>query len=65
MNQVEELKLNLVAEKIKKVLGFESQYTIRDSVNDLKKAFQKGLLPNSLTDEKYFNIKRMQSIKLN
>ena len=50
---------------MKKFLGFESLYTIRDSVNDLKEAFQKGLLPNSLTDEKYFNIKRMQSIKLN
>ena len=53
------------SEKIKKVLGFESQYTIKDSVNDLKDAFKKGLLPNSLTDDKYFNIKRMQSIKLN
>ena len=31
---------------------------------DLKLAFKKGLLPNSLTDEKYFNIKMMQSINL-
>ena len=28
-------------------------------------AFNKNLLPNSLKDEKYFNIKRMESIKLN
>jgi len=56
---------HISSKKMKKILGFESQYTIRDSVNDLKEAFQKGLLPNSLTDEKYFNIKRMQSIKLN
>ena len=53
------------SKKIKKTLGFESQYTIKDSVNDLKDAFEKGLLPDSLTNEKYFNIKRMQSIKLN
>ena len=56
---------HISSKKMKKILGFESKYTIRDSVNDLKEAFQKGLLPNSLTDEKYFNIKRMQSIKLN
>ena len=56
---------HISSKKIKKVLGFESQYTIKDSVNDLKDAFKKGLLPNSLTDDKYFNIKRMQSIKLN
>jgi len=31
---------------------------------DLKKAFEGGKLPNSLQDEKYFNIKRMQSINL-
>jgi len=56
---------HISSKKIKKTLGFESKYTIKDSVNDLKDAFKKGLLPNSLTDEKYFNIKRMQSIKLN
>jgi len=56
---------HISSKKLKKILGFESQYTIKDSVNDLKDAFKKGLLPNSLTDEKYFNIKRMQSIKLN
>ena len=34
-------------------------------ISVVKDAFKKGLLPNSLTDDKYFNIKRMQSIKLN
>jgi hypothetical protein len=33
-------------------------------VSDIKNAFEKGLLPNSLEDEMYFNIKRMQSINL-
>jgi len=31
---------------------------------DLVKAFEHDLLPNSLTDERYFNIKRMQSVNL-
>lgn len=55
---------HISSKKIKKILGFESIKTISDAANDLKKAFEQGLLPNSLTDEKYFNIKRMNSIKL-
>ena len=55
---------HISSEKIKKILGFESKFTINNAVNDLKNAFEDGFLPNSLHDEKYFNIKRMQSIKL-
>ena len=55
---------HISSKKIKKVLNFDSDFTIKNAVNDLKNAFEKKLLPNSLTDEKYFNIKRMQSIKL-
>ena len=51
-------------EKIKSILGFVTKRTIRDAALDLKKAFEGGILPNSLQDEKYFNIKRMQSINL-
>ena len=55
---------HISSKKIKKILNFESQFTITDAVKDLKHAFVNGLLPNSLNDEKYFNIKRMQSLKL-
>jgi len=55
---------HISSKKIKRALGFESQYTIKDSIKDLKNAFEKGLLPDSLSDEKYFNIKRMNSIQL-
>ena len=55
---------HISSKKIEKILGFKSKYTIEDAVNDLKIAFKKGLLPNSLNDEKYFNIQRMNSIKL-
>ena len=50
--------------RIKDRLGFEAQHTIRGAVEGLVSAFEKGLLPNSLDDEKYFNIRRMQSINL-
>jgi nucleoside-diphosphate-sugar epimerase len=50
--------------KFEKVLNFKPNFTVEDAVTDLTKAFEKKLLPNSLDDEKYFNIKRMQSINL-
>ena len=46
------------------ILGFKTMNTVKDAVADLKVAFEKKLLPNSFKDERYFNIKRMQSIKL-
>ncbi len=55
---------HISSEKIKKILDFQFDFTIKDAVNELKSAFEKGRLPNSLTDEKYFNIKRMQSLNL-
>jgi len=48
--------------KIAKVLGFIPQFTVEDAVKDLCHAFRKGLLPNSLEDDKYFNVKRMNKI---
>ncbi len=50
--------------KISNLLGFNTQFTIKDAVLDLKKAFEKKLIVNSFEEEKFFNIKRMQSIKL-
>ena len=52
------------SKKIQEVLGFNTARTVRNAVQDLKNAFESNLLPNSLKDEKYFNIKRMQSIQL-
>ena len=53
---------HISSQKIRAELGFETSYTIKNAVEDLCNAFESGLLPNSLDDEKYFNIKRMQSI---
>jgi len=55
---------HISSQKIKDELGFEAQHTIRKAVEDLKNAFDNGLLPNSLENEMYFNIKRMQSLSL-
>ena len=50
--------------KISEILGFNTKHTIKDAVTDLKKAFENKLIINSFDDEKFFNIKRMQSINL-
>jgi len=55
---------HISSKKIFEVLEFSASHTIRDAVYDLQKAFDKGLIPNSMNDERYFNIKRMQSINL-
>ena len=52
------------SKKIADVLGFTASHTIKDAVSDIQNAFGKGLLPNSLEDEMYFNIKRMQNLNL-
>ena len=52
------------SDKIKSILGFETKHTVKDAVQDLKDAFEKKLLINTFKDEFFFNIKRMNSIKL-
>ena len=52
------------SKKIQNELGFVAQYTIHDAVMDLCDAFDKNLLPNSLDNELYFNIKRMNNLEL-
>jgi nucleoside-diphosphate-sugar epimerase len=55
---------HISSEKIKEKLGFVAKHSIEEAADDLKNAFEDGLLPNSFTDEKYFNIKVMNSIEL-
>jgi len=55
---------HISSKKIAEVLGFTANHSIRDAVIGLKDAFENNLLPNSLEDERYFNIKRMQSLNI-
>ena len=61
---VKDRSYHISSQKIKDELGFETTHTIRNAVEDLCAAFDKELLPNSLDNEMYFNIKRMQSLNL-
>ncbi|MFH1005577.1 MAG: SDR family oxidoreductase [Bacteroidota bacterium] len=55
---------HISSEKIKRELEFVPSHTIENAIHDLKIAFEKGLIPNSFSDEKYFNVKLMQKIAL-
>jgi nucleoside-diphosphate-sugar epimerase len=52
------------SEKIKKDLGFSAIRTVSDAISDLRQAFLAGKVPNAMTDDRYYNIKRMQAVKL-
>lgn len=55
---------HISSEKIKDKLFFYTKYNIKNAIEDLNIAFQKNLFTNPLDNEMYFNIKRMNSIKL-
>jgi len=53
------------SDKIHKVLNFNPNNNIEDAIKDLIKAFSKNLFSNTLENEFYYNIKRMNNINLN
>jgi len=55
---------HISSEKIKNALGFVPKRSTEDAVQDLMTAFQSGKIPNPMTDISYFNIKKMQEVKL-
>ena len=55
---------HISSNKILKQLDFSPMFGVDDAIRDLKSAFEKNLLPNSLNDDVYFNIKRMEKIQL-
>jgi nucleoside-diphosphate-sugar epimerase len=52
------------SEKIKSELGFIPHHTIEEAIQELRNAFEKGLVPDPMTANKYYNVKRMNEIGL-
>ncbi len=50
------------SDKVHRVLGFKPKRTIEDAVRDLTSAFRNHLLPNSFTDDWYYNVRTMKKI---
>jgi nucleoside-diphosphate-sugar epimerase len=51
------------SDKIARVLGFRPSHSIEEAVRDLCQAFRAGKLPNSMTDDWYFNVRRLKATK--
>jgi nucleoside-diphosphate-sugar epimerase len=49
------------SEKIARVLDWRPARTVENAVLDLCHAFRDGLLPDSLTDDRYFNVRVLQA----
>jgi nucleoside-diphosphate-sugar epimerase len=50
------------SEKVKRVLGFETRFTIEDAIKDIADAYRRGLIKDPFTNPVYSNIKRMQQL---
>ena len=55
---------HISSEKIKNMLGFVPKFTVEDAVRDVCNAFKKNLIPNSFSDDKYFNVKLFKRLNV-
>lgn len=53
----------ITSDKIAAKLGFVPKRTIEDAVRDLCRAFREGKLPNSMTDDRYYNVKVLKRVQ--
>ena len=52
------------SDKVKRVLGFETRYTIEDAIKDIADAYRRDLIKDPFTNPVYSNIKRMQQLRV-
>jgi len=52
------------SDKLFTTLGFRANRTIEDAISEMCDAFTSGLLPNSLLDSKYFNVKLLKEKRI-
>lgn len=55
---------HVCSDRIREELGFNAKRSIEDAVRGLVDAFRAGRLPDSMTNPRYYNIKRMQELSL-
>jgi nucleoside-diphosphate-sugar epimerase len=51
------------SDKIKRVLGYTPRHTIEDAVRELCQAFLGKKLPNSMEDDRYYNVRLLKRLK--
>ncbi len=52
------------SDKIKRILGFSPRNTIEEAIKTICEAFKNDLVPESITDDKYYNIKTIKKLGL-
>lgn len=52
------------SDKVRRVLGFETRFTIEDAVRDIAAAYRAGKIPDPLNNTRLSNIKRMQELRV-
>jgi nucleoside-diphosphate-sugar epimerase len=50
------------SDKIRRVLGYRPRRSVEDAVFDLCQAFKAGMLPGSMDDDIYYNVRTMKSL---
>lgn len=50
------------SDKIRDVIGFEPKHTIEEAVRDLCQAFRDDLIPDSMDDDWYYNVRTMKKL---
>jgi len=53
----------ITSDKIAAKLGFTPKRSIENAVRDLCRAFRAGKLPNSMTDDRYHNVKILKKTR--
>ncbi|GAB4177008.1 MAG: SDR family oxidoreductase [Thalassobaculales bacterium] len=51
------------SDRVAEVMGFRPRHTVEEAIRDLCRAFKGGLLPDSMTDQRYFNVATMKALK--
>jgi len=54
---------HICSEKIKRVLGFKPEKTVKDAIMDVKDAFERGKIKN-WEDTNYYNVKKMKLLRI-
>jgi len=54
----------ITSDKITEKLGFKPRRAIEDAVRDLCQAFKDGKIPNSMTEDRYHNVRVLKQVKV-
>lgn len=50
------------SDKIKRVLGFSPKYSVEDAIRGLVEAFRDNRIPDSMNDDRYYNVRTLKKL---